>query len=36
MPPSRGQHTRTTLKQFFDFDDAPIDDLAARRIVLEV
>jgi len=33
--PLLGQHTREVLKQSFALDDAFIDDLVARRVVLE-
>ncbi len=33
--PLLGEHTRSTLKEFFLLDDAAIDDLIARKIVLE-
>ena len=33
--PLLGEHTKWTLKEFFQLDDAAIDDLAARKIVFE-
>jgi crotonobetainyl-CoA:carnitine CoA-transferase CaiB-like acyl-CoA transferase len=33
--PLLGEHTKSTLKEFFDLDDAVIEDLAARQIVFE-
>jgi len=33
--PSLGEHTRAVLKEYFDLDDAAINDLVARRIVYE-
>lgn len=33
--PLLGEHTKATLKKFFDLDDSTIDDLAERGIVLE-
>jgi crotonobetainyl-CoA:carnitine CoA-transferase CaiB-like acyl-CoA transferase len=33
--PLLGEHTRSTLKEFFGLDDSAIDDLAARQVVFE-
>ncbi len=33
--PVLAEHTRQTLKEFFDLDDAMLDDLAARGVVFE-
>lgn len=33
--PLLGEHTKCTLKEFFDLDDATVDDLAARGVVFE-
>jgi crotonobetainyl-CoA:carnitine CoA-transferase CaiB-like acyl-CoA transferase len=33
--PALGEHTRTVLKQLLSLDDAALDDLAARQVMLE-
>jgi len=33
--PLLGQHTRSVLKEFFDLDDASIDELETRRVIFE-
>jgi crotonobetainyl-CoA:carnitine CoA-transferase CaiB-like acyl-CoA transferase len=33
--PLLGQHTRETLRKFFDLTDSALDDLAARRVIFE-
>ena len=33
--PMLGEHTRQTLKEFFDLDDGAIDELAERRVIFE-
>jgi crotonobetainyl-CoA:carnitine CoA-transferase CaiB-like acyl-CoA transferase len=34
--PLKGEHSRDVLKDYFDLDDRALDDLTARRVILEV
>jgi crotonobetainyl-CoA:carnitine CoA-transferase CaiB-like acyl-CoA transferase len=33
--PLLGQHTRSVLKEFFDLDDAKLNELASDRVIFE-